>query len=203
MVTVNCWVDNNGYYVCELKGKVCPSTYLWSITDFHFNVPPGYDLDQASMRIYVTTYLAQGSCSRNFNLTLVMCANQPDCPWFSCTYKIETPFEVGREIQSETDIPPGKMKGCMQYGGNTIRFLSSPLGGLCFPWGVVCADIDAYVYFPPLPSVPPSPSPSPTPPINYLPYVILLALILGGGSAVIAYLAKPRAPLVQVVSGKT
>ena len=203
MVEVKCWVDSNGYYVCNLKGKVCPSTYTPSITDFHFNVPPGYDLDQASMWIYVTTYLAQGSCSRNFNLTLVMCVNQTDCPWFTCTYKIEAPFEVGREIQSKFPIPPGKMKGCMRYGGNTIRFISSPLGGLCFPWGVVCADIDAYVYFPPLPSAPPSPSPSPTPPINYLPYVILLALILGGGSAVVAYLAKPRAPLVQIVSGKT
>jgi len=204
MVEVNCWVDSNGYYVCELKGKVCPNTYQRSITDFYINVPAGYDLKQASMWVYITTYLAQGGCGQNFDLTVTMGVNQIECILGSpCCWNFKAPFEVDKQIQSKFSVPPGTMDDCFGYGSNFIRFYAGPLGGLCFPWGVVCADIDAYVYFPPLPSVPPSPSPSPTPPINYLPYVVLLALILGGGSAVIAYLAKPRAPLVQVVSGKT
>jgi len=204
MVEVKCWVDSNGYYVCNLKGKVCPNTYQRVVTDFYFNVPPGYDLKQASMWVYITTYLAQGGCGQNFDLTVTMGVNQFGCIWGApCCWNFKAPFEVGKQIQSKFPVPPGTMDECFIYGSNFIRFMAGPLGGLCFPWGVVCADIDAYVYFPPLPSVPPSPSPKPTPPINYLPYVILLALILGGASAVIAYLAKPRAPLVQVVSRKT
>ena len=159
---VNCSYDQNGNYVCYLEGLVCPSTYSASYTEFDFNLPSGLDYDKSYAYLYITTYLDQGSCDRQFNMSIGFGIN------YKCPHDLEVPYVPGQSTTSSFYYPPGSFAGCFKDGSNVVSFYSPALGSLCFPWAVICAKIQAYVIVPPIgasppPSPPPTPSPTPCP----------------------------------------
>jgi len=162
---VRCGYNPYGNYVCYLEGLVCPSTYSASYTEFRFNLPSGLDYDNAGVGLTFTTYLDQGSCDRQFNMSIGFGVN------YKCAYDLKAPYVPGQRTTISYVFPPGSLAGCFREGENVVNFYSPALGALCFPWAVICAKVQVEVTVPPpgapspSPSPPsPSPSPSPSPP---------------------------------------